>query len=122
MSLKASALKNNEAQKKAVSKELNAILARMDDEIKVAHENGNHRVAVALPITFSIPYMKNADAQRTIYYHILTSLIERDFKTIEIELKQNATIFHISWLSPEELNQISLQSMLLAKYKKKELE
>ena len=120
MSLKANALKNNEAQKKAVSKELNSILPRIDDEIKLAHEQGKDRAIISLPITFAIPYMKNKDAQRIIYYKILTSLLERDFKNIEIDLKKNATLFYVSWLTEEEQNELVLQHTLLAKHTKKD--
>ena len=70
MSLKASQLKTNETQKKAITKEVTPILARFDEELLEARKQGMRGVALTAPITFSIPYMSNAEAQRSIYYTI----------------------------------------------------
>jgi hypothetical protein len=113
--LKASALKNNESQKKAISKEVTAILSHIDDELKVAHEQGKSRVLTGVPITFSVPYMTNKDAQRKIYYHILISLIDRGFNA-KIEMRADSTIFHITWLTREEQEELAVQHALLAKH------
>lgn len=121
MSLKASALKSNDSQRKALTKEITSILGRIDDELKVAHEQGRHEVSAALPIIFSIPYMANKDAQRIIYYKVLTNLKDREFN-VSIELKQNSTVFHITWLSSEEKNELDLQNTILAKHTKSRLE
>ena len=115
--LKASSLKKNEQQLSALSRELKNILARIDDELKVAHEQGKHSVNVSVPITFSIPHMKNSDAQRHIYYNILLSLLNRGFHPT-FETTKDATCFHVTWLSKEEQNDIELQSITLAKYTK----
>lgn len=115
MSLKANSLKSNESQRKAVAKEVNAILGHLDDELKVAHEQGKHKVSITVPITFSIPYMANKDAQRMIYYKVLTSLIDREFN-VTIQLEDDATVFHVKWLSDEEEKDIDLQNALLAKH------
>ena len=120
MSIKASTLKSNESQKKAFAKEINAILGRIDDELKVGHEQGKHRILASLPITFSIPYMSNTDAQRIIYYKVLSSLIEREFN-VEIELRKNSTVFDITWLSEDEFKETELQNAVLAKHTKKDL-
>lgn len=115
MSLRADSLKSNQSQKRAVAKEANAILAKMDDELKTAHEVGNHRVALTAPITFAIPYMSNANAQRMIYYKILTSLIERGFNP-KIQLESDKTVFHVSWLTDDEEQEIDVQNTLLTKH------
>jgi hypothetical protein len=120
MSLKASALKSNESQKKHIIKEVNSILGMIDDELKIAHECDRRSVTVSVPITFSIPYMENHESQRIIYYKILTSLLDRGFH-VEIDLKSNASIFEVTWLSKEELKEIDLQIMVLAKHRKKVL-
>lgn len=118
MSLKASALKQNEAQVKSIKRETNLILNRMDDELKAANESGRHQVMIPVPINFSIPYLKNKDAQRVIYYNILTSLIDRGFNP-KLELKKDLTMFHITWLSDDEIQEITEQNTLLAKHTKK---
>jgi hypothetical protein len=116
MSLKAASLKHNEAQRRGIKKEVLNILANMDNEIKIAHEQGkNYEVCVSVPITFSIPHMQNKDAQRMIYYEILKSLMERDF-IVEIELNKDSTLFYITWLSSEEKTEIELQNNMLAKH------
>ena len=117
MSLRASTLKKNESQVKVIKREVSHILNRMDDELKTAHETGQHQVSIPIPINFSIPYMKNCDAQRIIYYKILTSLLDREFHPT-IELKKTSTIFHITWLSNEEMEEIDLQNAILAKHTK----
>lgn len=120
MSLRANVLKSNESQKKSISKEVKAILGQIDDELKAAHECGRHEIGISVPITFSIPYMSNADAQRIIYYKILASLLEREFN-VEIDLRKNATFFQVTWLSNDELAEVELQNTLLAKHTKKDL-
>jgi len=117
MSFKAGSLKNNESQKKAITRDLTSIMATINDNIRVAYESGADRVTVAVPITFNIPYMTNSDAQRIIYFHILKDLLERDF-IVQLDLKQNATIFYIRWISDEEEKEIELQKALIAKYSK----
>jgi hypothetical protein len=117
MSLKASVLKSNEAQKKAVMKEVTHILAHIDDELKAVHDQGRHGVSLTVPITFSIPYMSNADAQRSIYYKILMSLIDRDFN-VKIDLADDQSIFHITWLNEDEAKDIEMQNALIAKHSK----
>lgn len=115
MSLKANALKSNDSQQKTLAREATLILGHIDDELKLAHDQGKHKVSVSVPITFSIPYMANKDAQRIIYYKVLNSLLERDFY-VTIQLEDNATIFHVKWLSDEEEKDIDLQHSILAKY------
>lgn len=115
MSLKASALKSNDAQRNSVSKEARAILGHIDDELKVAHDQNRHNVSITVPITFAIPYMSNKDAQRVIYYKILTSLLDREYN-VTIQLEDDSTVFHIKWLSDEEEKEIELQNALLAKH------
>ncbi len=116
MSLKASSLKHNDIQKRAIKKEVLSILANMDNDIKSAHEQGkNYEVVIRVPITFSIPHMQNKDAQRVIYYEILKSLLDREF-IVELELNKDYTIFYITWMSSEEKLEIEMQNNTLAKY------
>lgn len=118
MSLKASSLKSNEAQKKAINREISNILASMDESIKTAHEQGRHDVQTSLPIQFSVAYMSNKDAQRFIYYRILKSLLEREFM-VEIDMNINSTIFYITWISKDEKEDLELQTSVLAQHTRK---
>lgn len=118
--LKATQLKENKAQKILVKNEIRNILAYIDDELRNAHDSGKHNIVLTLPINFSIAYMDNKTAQRKIYYGVLTSLIERGFEP-KIELQTEKTLLFIKWFSDEELEEISLQHTLLAKYTIKDL-
>lgn len=117
MSLKANSLKSNEGQKRAIMKEVGTILASIDDEINISRERRDprHSIGIRVPITFDIPYMSNKDAQRSIYYKILTSLLERDF-IVKIQLEDNESIFHVTWLSEDDEKEIELQNALIAKH------
>lgn len=115
MSLKASVLKSNDSQRKALAKEIRSILGSIDDELKAAHERGEHSISTTVPITFSIPYMSNKDAQREIYYGILQSLKEREFN-VTVHLGNDKTIFNIKWLSTEEEAEMELKHAELAKH------
>ena len=86
----------------------------------MAHEQGKHSISTFLPITFSVPYMANKDAQRIVYFKILDSLILREYN-VEIELKKDATVYHITWLTRDEKEEIDVQNLLLAKHTKKEI-
>ena len=115
MSVKANSLKNNSSKNKLIQKEITSILGSIDDEIKISYDKDDYSVNVSVPITFSIPYMSNKNAQRVIYSKILESLISRDFN-VKIHLSDDKTIFNITWLSDEEKKDIEYQNILLAKY------
>jgi len=118
MSLKAGSLKHNKSQKLQVKKEVTAILGYIDDELRKAHDSGKTEVNLTIPINFSIPYMKNYDAQRKIYYKLLQSLIERDFIP-KLDLRKDATLLHVRWWSDEEVQEINLENALIAKCSEK---
>lgn len=115
MSLKADTLTKNKEQENNIRRSVKSILARIDDELKEAHESGKKYANITVPITFSIPYMSNVDSQREVYHAILTSLNNRGFRS-KIEMKPKFTAFHITWLSGEEENDIKAKNNLIAKH------
>lgn len=115
MSLRADVLKTNPNKLKVVMKEVNAILGRIDDEIKSAYDRDECKVSVSVPITFAIPYMSNKNAQRAVYYKLLESLMDRGF-IVKIYLSNDQTVFFITWLSDDEQKDIEQQNALLAKF------
>ena len=115
MSLKADILKLNPNKIKAINKEVTNILVMIDNEIKSAYDRDECRVNVSVPITITIPYMSNKNAQRVVYSKILDSLLERGF-IVKISLTKDLSVFHITWLSDDEQKEIDLQNALLAKY------
>jgi len=120
MSLKADILKTNPNKLKAIMKEVTSILGHIDDEIKTAYETDCNDVVVSVPITYSIPYMSNRNAQRIIYYKILDSLLERGYH-VNIHMEPDRTVFYIKWLSNEEEQEADIQNALLAKHTVKSL-
>jgi len=118
MSLKASQLRTNQTQKREIEKQVKGILSHFDDEIKIAHERGIHEVKLSAPISFGIPYMGNKEAQRTIYYQILKSLLDREFNAT-IDIQENSTMFEITWITHDEKQDITSQTNLIARYTKK---
>lgn len=115
MSLRAEVLKTNPNKLIAVMKEVKAILGRVDEEIKNAYDRDECKVNVSLPITFSIPYMSNKNAQRVIYCKILISLLDRGF-IVNVFMSSDQTIFLIKWLSEDEEKDVEQQNALLAKH------
>jgi hypothetical protein len=120
MSITSDQLKNSDTKKRHVIKETKAILGRIDEEIKIAHEYGLHFISYMAPISFNIPFMSNKDAQRCIYSSLIKSLINRGFET-QIEIKTDASIIEIKWLSAEEILEVKEQMDLLKKYTKKNI-
>ena len=115
MSLKAESLKINPNKKKAIMKEVTAILAQIDDEIKHAYDQDKTSISATVPVTFNIPYMSNTTAQRNVYYHILSSLLDRGF-IVKIHLSPDSTTFFIKWLSEDEEKEVDLCNTLIAKH------
>ncbi len=115
MSLRADLLKTNVNKMKAVMKEVNSILGHIDESIKNAYDQDCNKVIVSVPITFSIAYMSNKNAQRIVYFKILESLISRNYD-VKIFLDKDKTCFIIKWVSDEEERDIQLQNVLLAKH------
>jgi hypothetical protein len=115
MSIKADSLKINENKKKIINKQVVEILAHIDEELKKAHEQDKNVVSVTVPITFSIPYVSNKNAQRIIYSRLLESLIDRGYD-VKISLSEEQTKLIIRWLTDEEEKDIEKQNQLLAKH------
>lgn len=115
--LKAEYLKCNKSQQLHIKKETVTLLGYIDDEIRKAHDAGKTEIAIKLPINFSIPYMRNVDAQRKIYYNIITSLLNRNFQP-KLYMKSDTTLLLVKWVTDEELEEVEIQNTLLAKFSK----
>jgi hypothetical protein len=116
MSLKASALKENDIQKKTLLKEVKSILAHIDERIKISFDSGSREtVPVSVPIHFDIPYMANKDAQREIYYLVIKDLKKREFN-VKIKLNEINTIFYVSWNTEDDKKVIEYKNTILAEH------
>ena len=111
--LHARTLRENESQRVAVRKELSAILANIDAELKTAHDMGKNCVQVTLPIVFAIPYMDNAVAQRTVYYGVIKDLESRGF-TVKCRFTARNSTMYVSWYNDDELQEMQAQMHYIA--------
>jgi hypothetical protein len=119
--LQAKQLKRSEAQKKFIRQCINSLLNKIDDDLKIAHEQGLNEAVVSLPTTFEIPYLRsNAEAQRIIYSSIIASLVDRDFIP-EIDMRQDVTLITVTWMSTEDKDEILNQHDIIAKYSKRKV-
>ena len=116
--LKACQLKENSAQTRIIIREVKAILACIYDKIRDAHEADiMNPVRVRVPINFTVVGMKNAEAQRRIYYLILQDLLANEFNA-KILMGKDGTIFEISWMSEDEKKQVDYEIEVLAQHTK----
>ena len=116
--LHASSLKSNESQKKCIKILVKDLLSNIDSELKETHKDSKQHLETKLPITFTVPNMNNADAQRIIYSSIIESLEKRGF-IVEIEIKSTSTILYIRWLNDDEHKEIEIQNLILVKHARK---
>jgi hypothetical protein len=117
----ANTLRSNESQKSSLAKEVATIIESMNDEILNAHKEGRHKVTVKVPTQFGIPYMEKTDAQRDIYYKILTGLLAANF-FVAIDMRKDRTLYEIRWITDKEIAEIDAQNTLLAKHRKKKVQ
>jgi hypothetical protein len=115
MSLKASSLKINSNRINILNAQINGILKTIDDEIKKAYDADLNKLSINLPITFSILNLSNQYAQRYIYYHVLKSLLRREYN-VKIDVSNDKVVFHIKWINEEEEAEIKKQNALLAEH------
>jgi hypothetical protein len=118
MSLRADVLTQSQEKERAFERTTRDILGMIDEEIKKAHEHGNPGVVVSIPITFTIPCVNNATAQREIYYRIIRSLDGRGFE-VALNIHQDATFVDVKWVTKKHLAEMAIQNAMIAKFTKK---
>lgn len=116
--LTANDLRINDAQKKSIEREVKSLLSIINDEIKLAFENGNEFAIVNLPPVFHpVSNMSYEDMAKKIYASILMDLKKRDFKIL-FERNSDRAVLKISWLTEEDLAERQREDEILAYYSK----
>jgi hypothetical protein len=119
MSLKADVLKESNAQRLSIRKEINTLLKLIDADLKSGHDLGRYSIRVSLPILFAIPNMTNTTAQVKIYSHIMKSLEQRGFY-VELDISnKDKRYLDITWISNQEKKELEEQMNYIAKRTKK---
>lgn len=59
---------------------VNDLIELVNDRIENAVENGNDHVFVEIQTLFDVPHIKNSDVQRNVYYWVLKSITDADYK------------------------------------------
>lgn len=111
----ANTLRNNNIQKRQIKEISSEILRKINDEIMLAHRDGQHFIITEIPIIFDISNMSNKDAQRRVWSNIIEVLKSKNYR-VWINPNTNACRLKITWLSVDEENTINSQTSLLAKH------
>lgn len=109
----ANTFKNNGVQRRHIDEQIQEIIIRINNELKVSQKSGNHYIISEIPIIFDIPNMINKDAQRIIWSTLIRILKEKNY-TVFINHNKNNCRLKISWLHPEDEKKIQTQLDILA--------
>jgi hypothetical protein len=116
--INASNLRNNNLQRRNITEVITEIVRRVNDELIVAHREGKHHLLTTVPITFAISNMSNKDSQRVIYARVISELKNKDYR-VWISPQKNVCQLKITWMSPEDENEMKLQTQIIVKHTKK---
>jgi hypothetical protein len=114
----ANSLKNNSLQKRQLKEIITDIIRRISQELIVAHREGKHSIMTNIPITFTIPNMSNKDSQRVVWSNIIDELKSKSYR-IWISPSKNTCNVKITWMSPDDENEIKTQMKLIIKHTKR---
>ncbi len=86
---------------------VNEILACANDAIHNAIDQGQTSVQFGIRTTFDIPRMKNADAQRSIYYWVMKTLEENDYKVnitfVGSTVEEQNVFLNVRWFKKQDV-------------------
>ena len=111
--INAQQLKQTSLQTREISSNVDDILKELSTSIQTAHDNGQYEIISELPITFDIPNMSNASAQRKVWYHVLSTLKLQGY-TIALKMSNVQCISKISWVTVEEKTTIDRENQFIA--------
>lgn len=113
-------LRNNNLQRRNIIEVVTEIIRRVNDELIVAHREGKHHLLTSIPITFAIPNMSNKDSQRVVYASVISELKNKDYRVWICPKRDNCQL-KITWMSPEDEEEVKLQTQLIVKHTKKNI-
>jgi len=111
----ANRFRHNNIQTRMIKDYIIDILKKIDDEINIAHNNGQEFVNTTLPIIFDVPNVSNATLQRIIWSSIMEELICKNFE-VKIKHSESFCMLSIMWIKKEDKLLVDHQNRLIAKY------
>ena len=108
-------LRNNNLQRRQLKEAITDIIRRISQELILAHREGKHFIITSIPITFSISNMSNKDSQRIIWSNVIEELTSKNYR-IWISPSSETCRIKITWVSPEDENDIQNQMNIIAKH------
>jgi hypothetical protein len=91
------------------------IIRMLNTKILENHEQGIRYLETTIPHTFPIAGMGKNDAQREIFYAILTNLLKRKFR-IQITLQEKNAKVILAWFGSKDIARIEQQKAILQYY------
>jgi hypothetical protein len=114
----ANKLRHSNIQKKSLKENITSILRKINDELVIAHREGNYSIKTTMPIVFDIPNMSNKVGQRIIWYHVIRHLIDKNFR-VDIHPSKDFCKLQITWITREDEQMISQQTKVIAEHTKR---
>jgi len=114
--VKAETLRRNTQQDREIQEIVMDIVKNCNEEIHKQHQKGKREVIMALPYTFNIPDMTNADSQRRVWATVVQIMINAGYDT-QIEFDSSQCRLHCNWLSQKDKSDITLWDSLLRKHR-----
>lgn len=114
----ANKLRHSNIQKKALRDNIVEILRKINDELIVSHREGSYSIITTMPIIFDVPNMVNKASQRIVWYHVIKSLLDKNYR-ININPSKDFCRLQITWITPEDEQLISLQTNVIAQHTKR---
>ena len=111
----ANKLRHNNIQKKSIKENITEILRRINEELVIAHREGNYSIMTHIPIIFDVPNMSNRVSQRIIWYHVMKHLLDKNYR-ININPTKDFCKLHITWITREDEQMIAVQTKVIAEH------
>lgn len=114
--VRAETLRRNTQQERDIREIVINVVKSINDDIHAAHQKGRRETAVALPYTFNIPDMTNADCQRRVWATVIQIMVNAGYE-VNIDFDAVQCQLHINWLSQQDKTNIAMFDALLRKHR-----
>jgi len=105
-------LKNTNVQKRQIKEYTIEILKRINDELKIAHQEGKQYLITELPIIFNITNMTEKNARREVWCKIIECLKQKNYRVL-INPRDDTCLLKITWVSLEDEENIIYQKNII---------
>jgi hypothetical protein len=94
-------LRSTNIQKRQIREYTIEILRRINDELKISHNEGKQILVTELPIIFNITNMSENNARREVWFNIIDCLKNKNYR-ISINPKPDSCVLKITWVGKED--------------------